>query len=218
MKRMFSVILSVIILMAFAGLSMAESSTSATTTQTPGNSVWMGKITAVDAAAMTVTVAGGNGPQGGNGKPDGNAPGDGDQGQPPQNGNGQQNGNAPQGGNAGTADAGTQATPDANGQNQQRKGPQNGNGQQNGNAPDANGQMNPADQQTITFTVTSNTTITSADNTAIELANLTVDTMVSVMYSGDETNGYTALSIQTMPTPANTTAADATATATPAAN
>ena len=216
MKKMFSVILSVIILMAFAGLSIAENNTSAAITQTPENPVLMGKITAVDTTAMTVTVTGMSGPQGGNGKPDGNAPGD--QGQPPQNGNGQQNGNAPQGGNAGTADAGTQATPDANGQNQQRKGPQNGNGQQNGNAPDANGQMNPADQQTITFTVTSNTTITSADNTAIELAKLTVDTMVSVMYSGDETNGYTALSIQTMPTPANTTAADATATATPAAN
>ncbi len=216
MKRMFSVIMSVVILMAFAGLSMAESSTSSTTTPTSDHSVLMGKITAVDATAMTVTVTGMNGPQGGNGKPDGNAPGD--QGQPPQNGNGQQNGNAPQGGNAGSTDASTQATPDANGQNQQRKGPQNGNGQQNGNAPDANGQMNPADQQTITFTVTSDTTITSADNTAIELANLTVDTMVSVTYSGDETNGYTALSIQTMPTPANATAADATATATPAAN
>ena len=216
MKKMFSVILSVIILMAFAGLSIAENNTSAATTQTPENPVLMGKITAVDTTAMTVTVTGMSGPQGGNGKPDGSAPGD--QGQPPQNGNGQQSGNAPQGGNAGSADASTQATPDANGQNEQRKGPQNGNGQQNGNAPDANGQMNPADQQTITFTVTSNTTITSADNTAIELANLTVDTMVSVMYSGDETNGYTALSIQTMPTPANTTAADATATATPAAN
>ena len=176
MKRMFSVIMSVVILMAFAGLSMAESSTSSTTTPTSDHSVLMGKITAVDATAMTVTVTGMNGPQGGNGKPDGNAPGD--QGQPPQNGN----------------------------------------GQQNGNAPDANRQRNPADQQTITFTVTSDTTITSADNTAIELANLTVDTMVSVTYSGDETNGYTALSIQTMPTPANATAADATATATPAAN
>ena len=211
MKRMFSVIMSVVILMAFAGLSMAESSTSSTTTPTSDHSVLMGKITAV-----AVTVTGMNGPQGGNGKPDGNAPGD--QGQPPQNGNGQQNGNAPQGGNAGSTDASTQATPDANGQNRQRKGPQNGNGQQNGNAPDANRQRNPADQQTITFTVTSDTTITSADNTAIELANLTVDTMVSVTYSGDETNGYTALSIQTMPTPANATAADATATATPAAN
>ena len=216
MKRMFSVIMSVIVLMAFAGLSMAESSTSAATTQTSENSVLMGKITAVDATAMTVTVTGMNGPQGGNGQPDGNASGD--KGQPPQNGNEQQNGNGQQNGNAGATDANAQSTPDANGQDQQKNGPQGGNGQQGGNAPDANGQTNTADQQTMTFTITSDTTITSDDNTAVALADLTVDTMVSVTYSGDETNGYTALSIQTMTAPANSPAADATATATPAAN
>jgi len=207
MKRMLSLFVCVLVLMATAGLSLAESGTTSadaatSATQAPGSGETrlMGTVTAVDTTAMTITVTGmlqqggGSAPQqpSASGTPDGNTS---------QGGSSQQgSGSAPQQPSASGAPDGN--APQGGGNSQQGSGsaPQQPSG--NGTQPE---------QQTITFTVTDTTVMTASDGTtAITLADLSVDAQVSVTFSGDATNGYTALTIQAMPAQPVAQATDAT--------
>ncbi len=183
MKRSLSFIVALLILAALATFSLAENNTAdATTAATqppmattdPGI---MGTVTAVDESAGTITITGmllqqmgqpGNGQQPSGNAPSGDAP----------SGNGNQGG-----GPAGNAPAGN--------------GGQDGNGGQGGTPPsDGNGQG--MQQTAYTLTLTSSTVITSGETQeTLTLSDLSEGTQVLVTVSGDETAGYTALTITT---------------------
>jgi len=198
MKRIFSIFVSIILVMLAIGAAMAESTdatASATAAPTMDDSHLSGQITAVASDSITITTMGGmqpgqgGGPGGGNGQgqPSGDTNSDSKGGTPPQGG-GQQGGSAPQG------------------DGQQGGTPPQG-GQSDGTAPSATG-------VSITITVTDSTIITSRDDgSTISLSDLTVGEMVSVSVDGDATSGYTALTIEAgqMQQPQATDAATTTA-------
>jgi hypothetical protein len=207
MKRIVTIFIVVILLVTSLGLALAQDATAnvtaapnAPSTPVGDGSRLIGRITAVGDATVTITTMGQFNPQMSGSQPAGT---------PPQNGeqSGTQQGSAPAQGNGQTGDSGAQA---------------------NGNAPDgapaqggANGTGDmPAmpEEQTVTVTVTQDTAITSgATMETLTLRDLVVGMMVEITVEGGETDGYTALTIQTQAeqyqTPVDTaTPADATQT------
>lgn len=85
-------------------------------------------------------------------------------------------------------------------------------------SPDAKAADSDVQPQAVVFAINDSTVFLAEDGTtALTFADMTVSTPVSVTYEGNETDGYTALTVQVMPAqPTDTAAADATATAAPA--
>ena len=155
MKRIVCLMMSVLVLMAFASFSLAESATAtpeATATVEADETAYVGTITAIDTDAKTVTVSGTT-----------------------------QNLNDVLA--AVAADATTSPAADAT------------------EAPAADATVAADAAQEMTFAITDESVLSNAvDATAtLTIADLTVGMPVCITFSGDETNGYSALTIQTLP-------------------
>ncbi len=206
MRKAISIVLTFAMLLTAAGAAMAEGDAAAGANAAPNQdgTRWMGQITAIGDNTVTIAVSGGmqapqngagqqngTGPQGSGTAPDGTAPQNGDG---TQNGSGAQNGGGQQGNGAqggGTPPTGT--APDGTAP-QNGDGAQNGDGTQNGDAPAA-----PGNETSMTLTITADTTFTSgATMETLSFSDLVVGMMVEVTTSGNATDGYTALTIQTL--------------------
>jgi hypothetical protein len=219
MRKAISIVLTFAMLITAAGAALAEGNAAAGANAAPNQdgTRWMGQITAIGDNTVTISVGGamqtpqdgtgqqnGSGPQGNGAAPDGTAPQSGDG---VQNGNGAQNGGGQQGG--GAQGGGTPPTGNAPDGNAPQNGaaPQNGDGAQNGNVPAA-----PGNETSMTLTITADTTFTSgATMETLSFGDLVVGMLVEVTTSGDATDGYTALTIQTLAAQPTEDATDSTA-------
>jgi len=157
MKRIVCLMMSVLVLMAFASFSLAESATAtpeATATVAADETAYVGTITAIDPDAKTVTVSGT-----------------------------MQNLSDVLAAVAVDADASASPAADAT------------------EAPAADATVAADAAQEMTFAITDESVLSNAaDATAtLTIADLTVGMPVCVTFSGDDTNGYSALTIQTLP-------------------